>query len=193
VIRAVSVIVLVACSSKPAPPPQDKPVKPPGDAGVDGITTIRGFDPTSGMHLDEDVGGRRLTEPAANRAGRPIDITLRSTPTGAAAAVDGRSLGNTPAYWFGEADGREHEFTFALAGHALARYRFVPITSGVVHARLERVTEEPDAGVAEPEAVAPPPASSAPPVPPPPPTIVSPPDAAVVIDPAAPRDPGPTP
>ena len=129
-----------------------------------------------------------VTPPAPNpRAAHPISITLRSSPPGATAAVDGTVVGTTPAYWGGDADGREHEFTFDLRGFALARYRFVPITSGVVHARLEPIAEETVAGVASEQVVpktgavlvAPPPAPVAPDayVAPPPPTV--PPDAAV--------------
>ena len=87
------------------------------------------------------------------RAAHPIEVTLRSTPPGAIAAVDGTPVGPTPAFWGGDADGHEHEFTFELRGFALARYRFVPITSGVVHARLEPITEETDAGVSPETAV----------------------------------------
>jgi hypothetical protein len=36
---------------------------------------------------------------------------------------------------------------FMRRGHVTARYRFVPVTSGVIHARLERMSEELDAGV----------------------------------------------
>jgi hypothetical protein len=82
--------------------------------------------------------------------GHAIEVVLRSSPPGATAAVDGVPTGPTPAYWAGQADGQEHEFTFVLAGHASARYRFVPITSGVIHARLEVLTDDTDAGVAEP-------------------------------------------
>jgi hypothetical protein len=81
------------------------------------------------------------------RASRPIDIVLRSSPPGATAAVDGVPIGSTPTYWSGEANGREHEFTFVLPGYAFARYRFVPITSGIVHARLDVLTDDVDAGV----------------------------------------------
>jgi len=142
------------------------------------------------MHLDEG-GDRRPAAPAApTRVVRQIDVTLRSTPPGAEVAVDGVVVGTTPTYWPGDADGREHEFTFALAGHAIARYRFVPVTSGVLHARLEPVVEEPKPGdsEAEPEPPAPsaarpapapapaPAPSPAPPAPLPPPTVLSPPD-----------------
>ena len=123
------------------------------------------------------------------RAVHPIAVTLRSTPPGATAAVDGTPVGPTPAYWGGDADGHEHEFTFELRGYALARYRFVPVTSGVVHARLDPIAEETDAGVSPETAV---PAAGAmlvnpPPAVPvdasvsPPPPIV-PPDAAPAAD-----------
>ena len=118
--------------------------------------------------------------PTQGRPGRPIDITLRSTPSGAQVAVDGAVIGNTPAYWMGTADGREHEFVFTMRGYAIARYRFVPLVSGVVHGRLDRMTDDLDAGVAPPPEVVPqrPPGSS---LVPPPPAV--PPDAAQRITP----------
>lgn len=100
-------------------------------------------------HLDPDVphhGGGAI---AAVRAPRPIDVTLQSTPPGAQVLVDGVLVGTTPTFWNGEADGREHEFVFMRRAHTTARYRFVPVTSGVIHARLEHLSEEPDAGVDE--------------------------------------------
>ena len=150
------------------------------DAGVVGITAIPGFDPASGMHLDDDNPGHPVARKPQTHAGHPIDVTLRSSPTGAMAAVDGIQIGITPTYWAGEANGREHEFTFVLDGHATARYRFVPVTSGVIHGHLEPVAEEAnDAGVPPPEVVprplTPPPAPT---------TLVTPVDA-------APRPPAP--
>lgn len=50
--------------------------------------------------------------------------------------VDGVVVGTTPTYWSGTAAGRQHEFTFTLAEYQVAHYRFVPVTSGVIHARL---------------------------------------------------------
>jgi hypothetical protein len=85
-----------------------------------------------------------------NRPARPIDVMLKSEPRGALAAVDGRPIGTTPTFWAGESDGFEHEFTFSLAGHAFARYRFVPITSGVLHVTLQPVATEPVDGGLEP-------------------------------------------
>jgi len=142
------VVLVTACTGKPESQPAPRPDVVVADAGVDGITTIGTYDPASGMHLDDDQPGRPPAHPAAPRASHPIDVTLRSTPTNARAAVDGVPIGNTPTYWPGEANGREHEFTFVLPGYAVARYRFVPITSGVIHAHLDPVTDEPsDAGV----------------------------------------------
>jgi hypothetical protein len=102
------------------------------------------------MHLDEAGERRPSAPPGPPHAAHPIDVHLRSTPPGAQVAVDGVFVGYTPTYWAGEADGREHEFTFVLAGHATARYRFVPTASGVIHPRLEPIADEPDAGVGDP-------------------------------------------
>jgi hypothetical protein len=131
---------IAGCSGKsrapaPAAVPMDAPAaRPLGPVASDQPAPVRD-DP-------------RRPQPS-NHPAHPIDVILRSTPNGAEAAVDGLPLGPTPAYWSGMADGHEHEFTFVLPGHAVARYRFVPITSGVIHARLERIpSDEIDAGVA---------------------------------------------
>ncbi len=141
--RLALVLLIAACSSEKAAPQQKaeapKPPPPPSPAGH----TIEHEEP---VHV--------APAGTAGRAARPIQVTLRSTPPGATAAVDGTVVGTTPAYWGGDADGREHEFTFDLKGFALARYRFVPVTSGVIHARLEPIAEETDAGVS-PESAAP--------------------------------------
>jgi hypothetical protein len=168
-----SIVALGACSSK------DKPEQPPAppsvvhDAGVavDGITTIGAYDPASGRHLDDDGAGHTLARPTAPRPGRPIDVILRSTPPGAVVMVDNVPIGNTPTYWAGMADGREHTFSFELAGYAGQFYRFVPVTGGVIHVRLDLVTGEADAGAPETPPPAPPPVA-------PPPTMITP-DAAV--------------
>jgi hypothetical protein len=130
------------------------------------------------------------------RPGRPIEIMLRSTPPSSMVAVDGKQLGITPQVWEGTTGG-EHEFTFVLKDHDVARYRFVPVASGVVHARLERIVDETpiDAGVPR-EVVRPEPA--------PPPTVLPPVtpalDAAVPVvspdaggPPVPPTGPGPQP
>ncbi len=174
-------VVAAGCSATPTAPTPVPVV--PIDAAPPGITTIAGYDPASGMHLDDDgPRGSAHHVDVVKRPGRPIEVTLRSTPAGATAFVDGQPLGPTPAFWQGEANGRDHEFTFTLPHHASARYRFVPITSGVVHARLEPVASDDPA--AQSKTAVPPvlPPTIVPP--PPPPTIVSP-DAAPIDAPAA--------
>lgn len=163
---------VAACSANRGDSPPAATPPPPRDAGVaDGITAIGSAPPGA---LDPDPPSRVARPAKAPRPPRPIEIILRSTPPGAHAAVDGADLGVTPATWFGDADGAAHEFTFVLRGHAVGRYRFVPVQSGVVHARLVAIHDDaPDAGVSTPEtsfAPAPRPV-------PPPPTVVSPPDA----------------
>jgi hypothetical protein len=151
----------------------------PGDGGVTTIVPGTGVDPTT--HADGIDRNRPIQpQPLAGRERRAIDVTLRSSPPGAGVAVDGTAVGVTPAFWSGYADGREHEFVFTLPRHAIARYRFVPVSSGVIHARLDPIAEERDAGVAPPPEVVPNPAPSAIAPPPAPPTLVTPSDAAVL-------------
>ncbi|HEY4238875.1 MAG TPA: hypothetical protein VGM88_03635 [Kofleriaceae bacterium] len=153
---------------------------------------------TGPVHYDDDVPDHRPSRAGGARAGRPIEILLRSSPVIAQVAVDGRPLGATPQLWQGEADGKLHEFTFRANGYALARYRFLPITSGVVHASLEVITDEPN------EVQGPPEVQRAPdpthPVPPPVVDVPAPlatPDATVIdaapLEPATPPAHGPTP
>jgi hypothetical protein len=189
-VRLVALLaVLSACSEKSAPiaKTEDKGTPAPIEITV----------PEHPAPRTEDLP--HVTPPAPNpHAAHPIQVTLRSSPPGAMAAVDGTAVGTTPAYWAGDADGREHEFTFDLRGYALARYRFVPITSGVIHARLDPIAEETDAGVSAEQAlpktgsvlINPPPAPVAPDayVAPPPPMV--PPDAAAET-PAPPTGPQP--
>jgi hypothetical protein len=134
-------MVLGGCSSKGEPPTQ-QPTPPPVDAApADTITEIGGNDPD--RFVDPDPTHR---VPAAKkprvRPARPIDIMLKSSPSGATAFVDGVAIGPTPTYWYGDSDGKEHEFAFSLRGHGVGRYRFVPIQSGTVHARLAPMTED---------------------------------------------------
>jgi hypothetical protein len=138
------VVGLGACSNR-----REAATAPPRDAAIDAppaaVREPAPFDP-SGVHLDDDVPDHRAPRQTGVRPAHPIDIILRSTPPGAMAAVDGVQLGRTPRYWQGDANGREHEFTFTMKGYAFARYRFVPITGGVVHARLTVITDEPADG-----------------------------------------------
>jgi hypothetical protein len=180
--------LVVACGSEGAPPPS--PPAPPAtalsaDAGVAidaGITELPSYDPASGFALDPDPvprpGGR------APRSRGSVQLLLRSTPSGALAIVDGVRVGVTPVLWDGDA-GIPHEFTFGKAGHSSARYRFVPLTSGVVHGRLYKVTTEtplPPLPVVEPPAAAPRPVAPPRPI-----------DAAPSVDAEVPTDAGPIP
>jgi len=150
---AASLVFVAACSSEsseaappkkieqtpaPAPdrtPPPPQPVDPP--AGV-----------ASGFFLDsDDVDYQPQPAKVKRRTARPIDLVLRSTPPGAQAAIDGVTIGTTPTFWQGQTDGISHEFTFVKEGYAIARYRFVPTQSGVVHGSLDPlVADTPDAG-----------------------------------------------
>lgn len=135
----------------------------------------------------------------AKRTGRPIEIVLRSSPPHSLVAVDGVQLGITPQVWAGTT-GSEHEFTFVLKQHAVARYRFVPITSGVVHARLEAIVDDTPGAATSPGTIVPrdlahPPATAPTVVPPASPIVDRPPASdvtAVPIDAAAPTPPAPT-
>src|SRR5262245_30878665 len=139
-----------ATTSAPQPPPT---VVAPIDAAIvpyDAITFVPAYDPASGMHVDDDSVDRSTTGGAGGvtpRSRRTLEILLRSTPTGATAVVDGRVIGRTPTHREGEVPGQPRDFTFLLPGHALARYSFVPTSSGIVHARLTRITSDGDAGV----------------------------------------------
>lgn len=172
-----------------APPPAPATALTGVDAGVAvdaGITALPTYDPAAGFALDPDPQPRPGTRAAA-RDRRTVQLLLRSTPVGAIAAVDGVRLGPTPVLWDGEA-AVPHEFTFVLAGHALARYRFAPITGGVVHGRLVKISDEvtpalPPAPALPHAAVRP----SAPP-PPPPPAIDAAPPSPPAIDAAPPPE-----
>ncbi len=180
------VLTIAACSGKSDDGEKPVSTPPPADAAViDGITAFGTPDPNA--HVDDDPSLPPVARPANKRPGRQIEILLRSSPPGAMASVDGLQVGPTPTYWVGET-GAEHEFTFSLPKHALARYRFFPITTGTLHARLDPVANDVDAGVPPPGLVQPSPI-------PPPETLVAPaptmaPDAAISVD-AAPLAPGP--
>ena len=176
------VVLLASCSGDKgsSPPSGGKPSDQPiGFVAIDAGVQGSGIDPSAmrpdGPGLDRSV----QPQPLPGRERKAIDVTLRSSPPGARVAVDGTQIGTAPAFWSGYADGREHEFTFQLPRHAVARYRLVPVSSGVIHARLEPIAEERDAGIAPPPEVVPNPPPSAVAPPPPPPTIATP-DAAVM-------------
>jgi hypothetical protein len=101
----------------------------------------------SGFHLDDpDVEYEIPRRSQRPRKGRTVQLVLRSSPPGAVAAVDGVALGPTPALWEGVVDSTPREFTFVLAGYAIARYRFVPMRSGIVHGTLEPIETEAEQG-----------------------------------------------
>src|SRR6184192_91477 len=129
--------ILAACSShdKPKDPDPKALIKLDAVFVAPKAPVAPGVDPST-MHLDDDSGSHAIVTPTGNHQARDIEITLRSSPPGARVSVDGTTLGNTPAFCNCKADGREHEFLFQLPGHAIARYRFVPVSSGVLHARL---------------------------------------------------------
>ena len=114
----------------------------------DPAATGRGSD----FHLDgADIEYEAARRDARPHKGRVIELVLRSSPSGAVAAIDGIPIGPTPTVWEGSTDGRPREFTFVLPGYAIARYRFIPMQSGVVHGTLGRLKSEPDAGPIEPD------------------------------------------
>jgi hypothetical protein len=187
-------MLLIAACGKPAQaPPTDPAPAVVADASVDGISQIGAYDPASGAHLDDDMPGPPSTTRPSKRTGHPIEIMLRSTPSGARAYVDGNFIGVTPTYWPGDT-GAEHEFTFAMPQYELARYRFVPVQTGVLHARLELVIGDVDAGMPAAPLVVPAPISIVPETPPlapvAPPTVINPSVAPVDAAPSTTAPPG---
>ena len=95
------------------------------------------------FHLDDEkqIGPPLETTPVTPRepGSKQVELVLRSSPPGANAAVDGVIIGRTPTLWRARRDGKVHEFTFVLTGHSVARYKFIPIRSGVVHGSLQRL------------------------------------------------------
>ncbi len=99
--------------------------------------------PETGTHLDGSgpnytplVPKTSRVSPSQKNKGATIDLILRSSPPGATASIDGKVIGVTPTFWSGEAGHKNHDFTFVKDGFSMARYRFVAVKSGVVHASL---------------------------------------------------------
>jgi hypothetical protein len=72
-----------------------------------------------------------------------------------------------------------------MRGHAIARYRFVPVSSGVIHGKLDPIHEENDAGVPTP------PPEVVPPRPPAAPTVNAPSAPPTITNDATAPVPGP--
>lgn len=144
----------IGCGDDSAPASRETrrmetPTKPaPSDAApADAAPVMRAKEPASDYHLDVASSARWRPTHEKPAESRILRLTLRSTPPGATALVDGMPIGPTPTYWEGPATGRPRNFVFTLPGHNMARYRFVPTTDGVVHATLKKLAADtPDAG-----------------------------------------------
>jgi hypothetical protein len=122
---------------------------PATDAGIGDAKAAPAATDLGGFHLD--TGGADIWKPRRDKRNpsRTLRLTLRSSPPGAMAQVDGVPVGVTPTYWEGAATGKPRNFVFTLRGYSMARYRFVPVTDGVVHGKLDKLTSLPvDAGAA---------------------------------------------
>jgi hypothetical protein len=126
--RALCLVILVACGkSTPAAP--DAAPEPAAVEAAD----------ASGETAKDGAAPRIQTPPPPVAPRARLTLTLRSSPPGAAAAVDGRPVGQTPVLHQVDADGKPHEFTFVLPGYAPWRVRFPPVKDGVIHATLTPV------------------------------------------------------
>jgi hypothetical protein len=126
----------VACSSRKTKQAEaQKPVGPPA--------TEAAALPSPAASVIPDEAD---PEPRRERSRPKLRLTLRSTPAGATAAVDGRQVGLTPLVHEIEQDGRIHEFTFVKTGYIMEHYKFQPVRDGVIHAPLRPLVAAPDAG-----------------------------------------------
>jgi len=133
--RAGSLVALLAlsvtsCGSKKEPDRVDPPPATAAQAPAPAVVPV-------------PVGVPAPPPPVA--AHRRLQLTLRSTPPGAAAMIDGRLVGATPVRWDMDDDGKQHDFTFTLNGYQPWRLKFSPSHDGVVHAHL--LSSAPDAGM----------------------------------------------
>jgi hypothetical protein len=125
----VLLVALAACGGKKVPARADDPAAGSLDAGA---AVVPAASLTTPSHIPT--------------SGRPrLHLSLRSTPSGAAATIDGRVVGTTPVRWEMEDDGRVHDFAFTMHGYEPWRLRFSPSHDGVVHAPLRALPDE-DAG-----------------------------------------------
>jgi hypothetical protein len=95
--------------------------------------------PVVAKEAPEEIAAK--PEPAAPppSAKAKLQISLRSTPGGAEAQVDGKPAGKTPVTVPVDDDGKEHEFVFLLPGYGMERYKTSPLKNGVIHARMRPV------------------------------------------------------
>jgi hypothetical protein len=138
-----------ACSSNdaptPAPPTEQELLQaPPAPVGPDARMPPIAALPPGGTDIEPELGSAHAAR--VTHRTHFVELILRSTPPGATAAVNGIVAGTTPTYWQGEVSDRPVDVTFVLPGHALARYRFVPVRSGVVHASLDPLIIDERAG-----------------------------------------------
>jgi hypothetical protein len=122
------------CSARPGA----KPTAAAGDAAV--VAPV----PAVAAPAPAAAAAAPATAPVADAKPR-LHLQLRSTPPGADVAVDGRPAGRTPTMAEVDDDGREHEFTFVLAGYALERYRTRVVQAGVIHASMHAIPAPVDA------------------------------------------------
>src|SRR5688572_20465646 len=102
-IRGVGALLLAACS--PSSDPVPTVVEAPRDAAILGDAA-------------DEPAPRIARKQRPFKEPRPIEITLRSTPSNATASVNGEVVGETPVTWFGQTFGIDVEFVFVLKNHA---------------------------------------------------------------------------
>ncbi len=78
--------------------------------------------------------------------GREIQVVIESKPSGAAVSIDGQLLGQTPLSHLTVGDGRQHVFSFRLAGHEDTRVSMLLLRDGVVTGVLKPLPAGADAG-----------------------------------------------
>ncbi len=124
----VASLLVIACGSRPE--------------SAKHAPTAAGAGTTDATPASRDAPAAAASTPPAPPPRSRLHIQLRSTPPGAEAAVDGSPVGRTPTIAEIEDDGREHEFTFLLAGYGLERYRTRPVQSGVIHAQMHALPRD---------------------------------------------------